>query len=194
MLISPFFIDLRSSYQSELDDLTSDSEGKDVLRQRLADKRKEMGFLVHMIELSPEMVAVVFHQAFSFRDPAVLDSLLGREPEDFPEWAELSHSLTMAPWSLPLVDAILKEPRGEWFLAVVAGLEYMASKPALAGRSSDEDDHDTDSDSEDPNGDNLEDEFDAEEHEGDGGAQGDAKSRKDAADDWMSDQGFDRKG
>ena len=192
MLISPFFLDMRSSYQSELDDLTSDSEGKDVLRQRLADKRKEMGFLVRMIELSPEMVAVVFHQAFSFRDPAVLDNLLGREPEDFPEWAELSHSLTMAPWSLPLVDAILKEPRGEWFLAVVAGLEYMASKPALAGRSNDEDD--TDTDSEDPNGDNLEDEFDAEEHEGDGVAQGDAKSRKDAADDWMSDQGFDRKG
>ena len=192
MLISPFFLDLRSSYQSELDDLTSDSEGKDVLRQRLADKRKEMGFLVRMIELSPEMVAVVFHQAFDFKDPAVLDNLLGREPEDFPEWAEFSHSLTMAPWSLPLVDAILKEPRGEWFLAVVAGLEYMAGKPALAGRSSDEDDHDTDS--EDPNGDNLEDEFDAEEHEGDGGAQGDAKSRKDAADDWMSDQGFDRKG
>ena len=192
MLISPFFLDLRSSYQSELDDLTSDSEGKDVLRQRLADKRKEMGFLVRMIELSPEMVAVVFHQAFNFKTPAVLDNLLGRDPEDFPEWAELSHSLTMAPWSQPLVDAILQEPRGEWFLAVVAGLEYMASKPALACRSSDEDDHDTDS--EDPNGDNLEDEFDAEEHEGDGGAQGDAKSRKDAADDWMSDQGFDRKG
>lgn len=192
MLISPFFLDLRSSYQSELDDLTSDSEGKDVLRQRLADKRKEMGFLVRMIELSPEMVAVVFHQAFNFKTPAVLDNLLGRDPEDFPEWAELSHSLTMAPWSQPLVDAILQEPRGEWFLAVVAGLEYMASKPALAGHSSDEDDHDTDS--EDPNGDNLEDEFDAEEHEGDGGAQGDAKSRKDAADDWMSDQGFDRKG
>ena len=192
MLISPFFLDLRSSYQSELDDLTSDSEGKDVLRQRLADKRKEMGFLVSMIELSPEMVAVVFHQAFSFKDPAVLDNLLGREPEDFPEWAELSQSLTMAPWSLPLVDAVLKQPRGDWFLAVVAGLEYMAGKPALAGRSSDDDDHDTDS--EDPNGDNLEDEFDAEEHEGDGGAQGDAKSRKDAADDWMSDQGFDRKG
>ena len=192
MLISPFFLDLRSSYQSELYDLTSDSEGKDVLRQRLADKRKEMGFLVRMIELSPEMVAVVFHQAFNFKTPAVLDNLLGRDPEDFPEWAELSHSLTMAPWSQPLADAILQEPRGEWFLAVVAGLEYMASKPALAGRSSDEDDHDTDS--EDPNGDNLEDEFDAEEHEGDGGAQGDAKSRKDAADDWMSDQGFDRKG
>ena len=58
MLIAPFFLDLRSAYQSELDDLTFDSEGKDVLRQRLADKRKEMGFLVRMIELSPEMLAV----------------------------------------------------------------------------------------------------------------------------------------
>lgn len=188
MLISPFFLDLRSAYQSELDDLTFDSEGKDVLRQRLADKRKEMGFLVRMIELSPEMVAVVFHQGFGFKAPAALDDLLGREDEDFPEWAELSQSLTLAPWSLPLIEAILKEPRGEWFLAVVAGLEYMASKPALAGRSSDED-----GDSDDPNGDNLEDEFDDEEHEGDGGAQGDAKSRKEAADDWMADQGFDRK-
>ena len=188
MLISPFFLDLRSAYQSELDDLTFDSEGKDVLRQRLADKRKEMGFLVRMIELSPEMVAVVFHKAFDFKAPAALDDLLGREDEDFPDWAELSQSLTLAPWSLPLIEAILKEPRGEWFLAVVAGLEYMASKPALAGRSSDED-----SDSDDPNGDNLEDEFDDEEHEGDGGAQGDAKSRKEAADDWMADQGFDRK-
>lgn len=189
MLISPFFLDLRSAYQSELDDLTFDSEGKDVLRQRLADKRQEMGFLVRMIELSPEMVAVVFHQAFDFKTPAALDDLLGREAEDFPAWAELARSLSLAPWSQPLVEAVLKEPRGEWFLAVVAGLEYMASKPVLAGRSGDEDDGDSD----DPNGDNLEDEFDEEEHEGDGGAQGDAKSRKEAADDWMSDQGFDRK-
>ena len=188
MLISPFFLDLRSAYQSELDDLTFDCEGKDMLRQRLADKRQEMGFLVRMIELSPEMVAVVFHKGFAFKDSAPLDDLLGREAEDFPDWAELSQSLTIAPWSLPLVEAVLKEPRGEWFLAVAAGLEYMASKPALAGRSGDDDE-----DSDDPNGDNLEDEFDDEEHEGDGGAQGDAKSRKEAADDWMAGQGFDRK-
>ena len=56
MTISPFFKHLRSSYQSELDDLTSDSEGKDVLKQRLAEKRKELDFLKQMIELSPEMV------------------------------------------------------------------------------------------------------------------------------------------
>ena len=40
---STYFLDLRSVYQSELDDLTSDSEGKDVLRKRLAEKRKAAG-------------------------------------------------------------------------------------------------------------------------------------------------------
>ena len=59
MNLSPFFRNLRSAYQAELDDLTQDSEGKNVLRKRLADKRKEIGFLAQMIELSPEMVAVV---------------------------------------------------------------------------------------------------------------------------------------
>ena len=39
MKISPFFHDLRSAYQAEIDDLTQDSEGKDVLRKRLAQKR-----------------------------------------------------------------------------------------------------------------------------------------------------------
>ena len=62
MSLSPFFHSLRASYQSEIDDLTSDSEGRDVLRQRLAAKRREIGFLVQMMEISPEMVAVAFHQ------------------------------------------------------------------------------------------------------------------------------------
>jgi hypothetical protein len=191
MLISPFFLDLRAAYQSELDDLRLDSEGKDVLRRRLADKRKEIGFLVQMMTLSPEMVAVVFHQAFRFTTPAALDDLLGREAEDFPEWEQLVMNLELAPWAQPLVSEVLKQPMGDWFMAVAAGLEYVAGKPALDGSSRDDSDNDNDSD--DPNGDNLEDEFDDEEHEGDGGAQGDAKSRKEAADDWMAEQGFDRK-
>ena len=45
MSISPFFHNLASAYQAEMDDLSSDSEGKDVLRQRLTDKRQEIGFL-----------------------------------------------------------------------------------------------------------------------------------------------------
>ena len=66
MSISPFFLNLRSAYRSEIDDLTFDSDGRDVLHQRLAEKRREISFLVQMMELSPEMVAVIFHQGFAF--------------------------------------------------------------------------------------------------------------------------------
>ena len=54
MTLSPYFHNLRTAYRAELDDLTSDSEGKDVLQKRLTQKRKEIGFLVQMLELSPE--------------------------------------------------------------------------------------------------------------------------------------------
>jgi hypothetical protein len=66
MTISPFFRNLRTAYRAEMDDLTFDSDGRDVLRQRLGEKRKEIGFLVQMMELSPEMVAVIFHQGLRF--------------------------------------------------------------------------------------------------------------------------------
>ena len=52
MKLSPYFHDLRSAYQAELDDLVSDSEGNDVLRKRLAEKRNEIAFLVQMMELA----------------------------------------------------------------------------------------------------------------------------------------------
>ena len=35
MSISPFFHELRSAYQAEINDLTFDSEGRDVLRQQI---------------------------------------------------------------------------------------------------------------------------------------------------------------
>jgi hypothetical protein len=53
MSISHYFSDLRSAYQAEIDDLSFDSEGNNVLRQRLAQQRKEIGFLLTMITLSP---------------------------------------------------------------------------------------------------------------------------------------------
>ena len=182
MNISPFFLDLRSAYQSELEDLTFDSEGRDVLRQRLADKRREIGFLVQMMELSPEMVAVVFHQAFKFSAPAVMDDLLGHEADELPEWSTLSDAVQLAPWARDLADVFLQEPRGDWFLTLAAGLEYMAGKPVAAGASQDEDDEDEDGDHAD--------EFDVDDN---GEDQGDGRARKEAADDWMVEQGFDRK-
>ena len=174
MNISPFFTDLRTAYEAELDDLTFDSEGKDVLVRRLADKRGEIDFLVKMMELSPEMVAVVFHQAFVFRQPQVMDDLLGFEADELPDWTGLANDIQIAPWAQGLADKVLNEPGGEWFLTVAATLEYMASKP-IAHTAQSEDDED-------------EEEFD-----GDAEERADAKARKEAAEDWMVGQGFDRK-
>jgi len=175
MNISPFFTDLRSAYQAELDDLSQDSEGKDVLKKRLADKRGEIDFLVKMMELSPEMVAVVFHQAFTFTLPAVMDDLLGFEADELPDWTGLAHDIQIAPWAQNLADKVLSEPGGEWFLTVAATLEYMAGKPVThAAQADDEED-------------------DEEEFDGDAQEHADAKARKEAAEDWMVGQGFDRK-
>ena len=178
MTISAFFTDLRSAYQAELDDLRQDSEGKDVLKKRLADKRSEIDFLVKMMELSPEMVAVVFHQAFAFSAPAVMDDLMGFEADELPDWTGLANDIQMAPWAQSLADKVLGEPGGEWFLTVAATLEYMAGKPVNHAAQAD-DDEDKDEDSE---------EFD-----GDAEERADAKARKEAAEDWMVGQGFDRK-
>jgi len=185
MNISPFFLDLRSAYQSEMDDLRFDSEGRDVLRQRLADKRKEMAFLLQMMEISPEMVAVVFHQAFAFRSPAVMDHLLSHEADELPDWSSLQEGIEIAPWAQELVDQVHQQAMGPWFLAVAAGLEYMAAAPSLArATASGEDDEADEGDDDQP------DEFDRDE-EGDDPT--DAKARKEAGDDWMVEQGFDRK-
>lgn len=175
MTISPFFTDLRSAYQAELDDLTFDSEGKDVLVRRLADKRREIDFLVKMMELSPEMVAVVFHQAFVFKLPAVMDDLLGFEADELPDWSGLAADIQIAPWAQELADKVLQEPGGEWFLTVAAGLEYMAGKPVVHAAQVDDDSDDD------------------EEFDGDAEERADAKARKEAGDDWMVEQGFDRK-
>lgn len=174
MIISNFFTDLRSAYQAELDDLSQDSEGKDVLKKRLADKRGEIDFLVKMMELSPEMVAVVFYQAFTFSKPAVMDDLLSFEADELPDWTGLANDIQIAPWAQDLVDKVLSEPGGEWFLTVAASLEYMAGKPVAQAAQAEDDD-------------------DEEEFDGDAQERADAKARKEAAEDWMVGQGFDRK-
>jgi len=189
MTITPFFLELRSAYQSEIDDLTFDSEGRDVLGQRLADKRKEIDFLVHMMELSPEMVAVIFHRGFQFRLPGAMDHLLGLEADDFPEWSGLADAVELTPWAQDLAEVVLKHPGGEWFLAVAAGLEFMAGQPTAASAAQDEDDEDDDAGG-DEDGDDRPQGFDADEY-GDG--TGDEKARQDAGADWLVEQGFDRK-
>ena len=177
-----------------MDDLTFDSDGRDVLRQRLADKRKQIGFLVQMMELSPEMVAVIFHQGFSFPRPAVMDHLLSTDADEFPEWSSLSPSIELAPWTRKLVQVILQSPKGDWFMTLAAGLHYLAGKPvaAFAGQGAGDarDEDDEDGEDRDDDGSDGPDDFDT--HESDE-VRGDARDRAEAGASWLEGQGFDRK-
>lgn len=189
MRISPFFCHLDSAYQAEVDDLSFDSEGKDVLRQRLAEKRKELTFLRQMIEISPEMVAVVFHQGFQFKSPAAMEHLVRQESDELPDWSSLTGAVALQPWANSLATEILKEPKGSWLMVVAAGLEYLYTRPgkplAVAddGDADSDEDHDLDQDqSDDPRD-------DQDDGDGDGGA----RRREEAGEDWMEAHGFDRK-
>jgi hypothetical protein len=177
MRTSAFFGQLRSAYASEIDDMTFDSEGKNVLKQRLAQRRKELGFLRQMMELSPEMVSVVFHQGFRFKKPALIEHLLTLESDEFPDWDTLSDAVVLEPWARQLADELCKEPMGEWLLTVAAGLEYLFAKPDRAAAHDDSGDEDEDKDR----------------HEDEDEEEKAAREREEAGQDWMVEQGFDRK-
>lgn len=154
---SHYFSDLIRSYNDEVDDLVTDSEGKSVLQKRLNDKRREIDAILPMIEFSPEMVAVVFYEAFGFRSAELMQRIVQSSPgrSGFPAWAELKSELTIADWAEPLIRSSLKVQGGDSFLVATAGLEFLRNKDAYAapapepaadkerdeeGRESDEDD------------------------------------------------------
>lgn len=190
MKLSPYFYDLRSAYQAELDDLVSDSEGNDVLRKRLAEKRSEMAFLVKMMELAPEMVAVVFHRGFRFAKPAAVEHLLGLPVSEMPDWHSLSHAVALEPWAMSLAETVLREPQGARFLAVAAGLEYLQQHARMAPASAVQGDSDAEDDGED-----------AAEHDDDYNALSaddaadpqSSRSREESSANWLADVGFERK-
>jgi len=131
MSMSAFFRALRASYQSEIDDLTFDSEGRDVLRKRLLEKRSQIVFLSQMMESSPEMVAVVLHGGFHFELPAVMEQLLTLEPDEFPDWDSLGDAVQLTPWAKDLANTFLKLPEGGGFMTVAAALEYLYQRQAV---------------------------------------------------------------
>ena len=192
MSISPYFLDLSSAYQSEMDDLRFDSEGSDVLHQRLAGKRQEMAFLVQMMDTSPEMVAVVFHQGFDFTEKAVMEHLLTHDvdADGFPAWGSLAGGFVLAPWAQDLAHIVLQAPGGDKFLTLTAGLEYMAGLPVAASTVSAEDNDGDEDEDGDENGDGAPVIF-----EGDDDVEpsGDARARHEAGSDWLVQQGFDAK-
>ncbi len=183
MSLSPFFHHLRSAYQAELDDLASDSEGTNVLAKKLAERRKELSFLISMLELSPEMVAVVFHQGFRFKRTNVMEDLVRQESEELPEWDTLSDSVDLMPWAQNLAQQILQQPAGPWFMSVAAALEYLLTKPDARFAQAD--------DSDDEEGDNRDDI----ERDPDGMDEDERQSRvsEEEGAAWMVEQGFDHK-
>ena len=186
MAISAFFLELRSAYQAELDDMYFDSDGQNVLQRRLNEKRQELDFLLQLMDLNPEMVAVVLHQAFRFTVPAVMEHFLTHNDDELLAWDSLQHALTIEPWAQPLVTQILQEPMGEWFMSVAAALEYMHTQPLKAADRIPEAEQDT---PDHPHG----------QVPSEGESRGldederDAQEREDAANDWLAEQGFDRK-
>jgi hypothetical protein len=126
MKMSAYFHELRTDYEAEIDDLRTDSEGRNVLDRRLAQKRDALKSLMPMMMTHPVMIAPVFHRAFVFegthRD--VIASVLDAEPGDFPPWAMLESQIGVAGWARPLIELVLAQDGGEDFLATAVGLEY----------------------------------------------------------------------
>ena len=127
---SHYFSELIRSYNAEVDDLVTDSAGKSVLQKRLDDKRHEMDAILPMIEFSPEMVAVVFYDAFDFHAPELMRQIIVSEPDDpeFIAWDTLKAELTVADWAHPLVESAIKVRGGDGFLVTTAALEYLRTK------------------------------------------------------------------
>lgn len=184
MTISHYFEDLTKAYRAELEDLQSDSEGKNVLASRLAQKRAQFVQLMPMIDFAPEMVAPAFHGGVSFVDAQAMLMLSFAEPEEFPEWGELAAAVKFENWAEKLVAIALREDGGERFLATAICLEFLHAK------ASDRDvmARDTGADA---------DEETAAEEDGDGqrpDADEDDQDLEEAGSDWLAEQGFDRRG
>ncbi len=174
MKVSAYFGDLASSYAYEIEDLTWDSGGDNVLITRLKAKRGQFADLLPMCAFDPVMVAPAFHRAFRFGAREVFDRLVGTGPDAFPSWGELAAAMDIEPWAAELVAAALATPEGEQFLIVATGLEYMHgghAQPASAD--------DAEASGEDDKRDEEEDED---------------QDLAEAGEDYLSEQGFDRRG
>jgi hypothetical protein len=192
MSMSAFFRALHDAYQSEIEDLSHDSEGRDVLKQRLLEKRSQLPFLLQMMEISPEMVAAVFHGGFHFELPAVMEQLLTLESDELPDWGSLHDAVHVTPWAKDLAEAFLKESQGAWFLTVAATLEYLYQRPTtphhvgLARHQQEQHDHGGGRTARSRDIDHGHDYDHDEAHDQD-------HDHEEASQDWLEGQGFDRK-
>lgn len=171
MKLSPYFHELSSSYAYEIEDLRFDSGGDDVLKKRLKDKRNQFGELLKMIDAFPVMVVPALHGAFRFPSKEMMEQVVAGTPGDFPAWSAVAAALEMEPWAKALEKQALQAAGGEEFMLIAAGLEYILGRlgpEATAGSSTSVDEED----------------------------QGDDEGEPDlgeAGEDFLGEQGFDRR-
>jgi len=180
MKLSPFFKDLSKTYAYEIEDLTYDSSGGNVLKSRLKVKRDQFKDLLPMIEFEPVMVVAAFHGAFHFSDKPLMEKLVSGKPGSFPPWKALAATIRFEPWADKLAQAALKNDGGEQFMQTAAGLEFILSgigATAAAGEAAPI--------QKDPGED--------EGGENDGGENVDDKDLGEDGEDYLNNQGFDRR-
>ncbi len=176
MKLSPFFSDLSSSYGYEIEDLTYDSAGDNVLASRLKVKRDQFADLMPMCEFDPVMVASAFRGGFRFGGKAVFEQLVATQPDDFPAWEAVAHAVELEPWAGTLAQRALASPGGERFMLIAAGLEFISSGPGAGMAAQAE----------------AADESEGREEAGDEDSD-DSADLGEAGEDYLSDQGFDRR-
>lgn len=162
MKISQYFTDLLPIYVAEIEDLTTDSGGSDVLHARLKAKRSQISDLLPMMETNPEMLAVVFHKGITLKNPKTIIRFLAREPSEFPLWDSVSQSVQFESWATGLVETIQAAAGGEQFLLTTVALEYLYALNEISDYESEEVDAEDESD-----------------------------DLAEAGDQWLSDHGFD---
>jgi hypothetical protein len=197
--LSRFFEDLLPVYKAELEDLRTDSEGKDILKARLREKRETLPYLLPMMGSNPEMLAVAFHEGFRFMNPVAIEAFLSKEADQHPTWTKLSASVKLEAWAEKLAAIVLAEPDGERFMVTAASLEYLIRSHQSRSTSPTntlEDDENPDQEENDA-ADELKENGDLDgnygRHGRDDGDDGDDYDLDEAGADWMAEQGFDRK-
>lgn len=196
MKISRYFGGLSASYQAELDDLRTDSEGNNVLKARLNTKRKQMQQLLPMMKFAPEMVAAAFHGGFIFKQKKTLEALVAKESGSLPGWATLQNAVTVESWAESLIAIVLTDPAGEHFLATTVGLEFLIKhgheSTAPVAEKLDQDEEDLEHEQEELDHDRYEESLSSDDvisHEG----ESNEFDLDKAGADFLAEQGFDRK-
>lgn len=193
MKFSRYFQELMLVYKAELDDLRTDSEGKDVMRHRLKEKREQLPFLLPMMAENPEMLATAFHGAFLFMNPLTFENLASKEGNKLSSWKSLAASVKLEPWADKLANLVLAEEDGDRFLVTAACLEYLNRSHHTRASAAAEQDENEEQDDQGESHEDSDHDGNYGRHGRDDGDDGDDVDLEEAGADWLAEQGFDRK-